>query len=193
MKRLLVLLFTLTLVGSAGKADVWKADKVHSSVQFSVSHLVISEVVGKFKDFDATLTNEKSDFTDGAISATVSTNSISTDNDQRDTHLKSDAFFNAEKFPTMSFKSTAITKVDDQHYSITGLLTIRDVTKSVTFDAVYKGTIVDAYKKTRSAWSAVTTINRFDYNLNWNALLEAGGAVVGKDVKITLTLELVKS
>jgi polyisoprenoid-binding protein YceI len=109
----------------------------------------------------------------------------------RDGHLKSDDFFNAEKFPEINFKSTSFEKLGDNKYKITGDLTIRDVTKNVTFDATLNGTL-KTDRGVLAAWKATTTINRFDYNLKWSKTLETGGLAVGKDVIITLNLELNK-
>ncbi len=113
----------------------WTLDKAHSSVGFSVKHMVVSEVTGNFKEFDVSFTSTKSDFTDASVDATIKVASINTDNEKRDGHLKTDDFFNAEKFPLITFKSTSFEKVGDNKYKITGDLTIRDITKKVTFDA----------------------------------------------------------
>jgi polyisoprenoid-binding protein YceI len=192
MKRLVIVFFAIFAVTAFLTAQSgWKFDKVHSSVTFSVRHMVISEVSGNFKDFSVVLKSEKEDFSDATVEGTIQVASISTDNDYRDKHLKSDDFFNAEKFPEIKFKSTKFEKLDDNKYKITGDLTIRDVTKKVTFDAVLNGTL-KTDKGLLSAWKATTTINRFDYNLKWNKTIETGGLIVGQDVTITLNLELNK-
>jgi polyisoprenoid-binding protein YceI len=170
----------------------WKLDKNHSSIGFSVKHLVISTVSGNFKDFDITLTNTKEDFTDAAVQAVIKTAGINTDNAARDNHLKSDDFFNAEKYPEIKFTSTSFEKVGEGKYKITGDLTIRDVTKKVVFDAVYNGSIKTPWGNTAMSWTATTVLNRFDYNLKWNKALESGGLIAGQDVTITLNLELDK-
>lgn len=192
MKRLVVVFFTIFAVTAIVTAQSeWKYDKVHSSVTFSVRHMVISEVPGNFKDFSIALKSEKKDFSDATVEGTIQVASINTDNDNRDKHLKSDDFFNAEKFPEMKFKSTKFEKLDDNKYKITGDFTIRDVTKKVTFDAVLNGTL-KTDKGWLSSWKATTTINRFDYNLKWSRTIETGGLIVGQDVTITLNLELNK-
>ncbi len=122
---------------------------------------------------------------------TIKVASLSTDNTMRDNHLKSDDFFNAEKFPEISFKSTSFEKLSDNKYKITGDLTIRDVTKNVTFNAVLNG-VLKTDRGLLSSWKATTTINRFDYNLKWNKTIESGGLIVGQDVTIALNLELNK-
>jgi polyisoprenoid-binding protein YceI len=192
MKRLAVVFFAIFAVTAVATAQSeWKFDKVHSSATFSVRHMVISSVSGNFKNFSVVLKSEKEDFSDATVEGTIQVSSISTDNDTRDKHLKSDDFFNAEKFPEIKFKSTKFEKLGDNKYKITGDLTMRDVTKEVTFDAVLNGTL-KTDKGLLSAWKATTTINRFDYNLKWNKTVETGGLIVGQDVTITLNLELSK-
>lgn len=192
MKRLVVVVLAIFAVAAFVPAQSeWKFDKVHSGVTFSVRHMVISEVSGNFKDFSVVLKSEKEDFSDATVEGTIQVASISTDNDYRDKHLKSDDFFNAEKFPEIKFKSTKFEKLGDNRYKITGDLTMRDVTKKMTFDAVLNGTL-KTDKGLLSAWKATTTINRFDYNLKWSQTVETGGLIVGQDITITLNLELNK-
>jgi polyisoprenoid-binding protein YceI len=192
MKRIFVVFIVLTAVTALVTAQTeWKMDKVHSSIIFSVKHMIISEVSGNFKDFSIILKSEKEDFSDAAVEGKIETASINTENEYRDKHLKSDDFFNAEKFPEIKFKSTKFEKLDNNKYKITGSLTIRDVTKEVTFDASLNG-VLKTDKGYLSAWKAATVINRFDYNLKWNKTIETGGLIVGQDVTITLNLELNK-
>ena len=171
----------------------WNVDKAHSKVMFSVTHLVISEVTGEFKDFTGSIESSKDDFTDAKIDFTVDVNSINTDNDQRDKHLKSDDFFNAEKFPQITFKGKSLKKVKGNEYKLTGDFTMRDVTKQITLDVVYNGTVKDPWGNTKAGFKIIGKVDRFDYNLKWNALIEAGGAVVGKVVTMTVNLELQKA
>jgi polyisoprenoid-binding protein YceI len=171
----------------------WNVDNAHSSVKFSVSHLVISEVEGGFKKFSGNVVSTKPDFTDAKVDFSIDVNSINTDNEMRDKHLKSDDFFNAEQYPSMTFKSTSFRKVSGNKYALTGNLTIRNVTKPVKFDVVYGGIAKDGYGNTKAGFKATTAINRFDYNLKWNSLTEAGGATVGKDVTLDLKLELAQA
>jgi Uncharacterized conserved protein len=193
MKKMILTAVAVAAMFSAKAQDTWSVDKAHSSVNFSITHLVISEVDGQFKSFDGKVVSKSPDFVGAEISFTVDVNSISTDNDMRDKHLKSDDFFNAAKFPAMTFKSTSFTKVSGNKYALTGDLTIRDVTKRVKFDVTYGGTVKDGYGNTKSGFKAKMVINRFDYGLKWNALTEAGGATVGQDVTITLNVELAKN
>jgi polyisoprenoid-binding protein YceI len=186
-----VLIAILIATAFVSAQSEWKLDKVHSSITFSVRHMVISDVVGSFKDFAIDLKSEKDDFSDAQVQCTIKVGSISTDNERRDGHLKSDDFFNAEKFPEIKFKASSFEKLGDNKYKITGDMTIRDVTKTVTFDATLNGTL-KTNRGVLSAWKATTTINRFDYNLKWNKTLETGGLMVGQDVIITMNLELNK-
>jgi polyisoprenoid-binding protein YceI len=193
MKKVFSLLMvTLTLISGAfaQTAKTWNVDKMHSAVKFSVSHLVISEVDGSFKIFDGNMVATKEDFTDAKINFTVDVNSINTDNANRDGHLKSDDFFNAEKYPNMTFASTSFKKKSGSAYELTGDLTIRDVTKKVTFAVKYGGTTKDPYGNTKAGFKATGTINRLQYGLKWNTLTEAGGAVVGADIDLTINLEM---
>jgi polyisoprenoid-binding protein YceI len=194
MIRFKSLLFITVLAVSslfAQKAG-WNLDKAHSSIGFSIKHMVISEVTGNFKDFDVSFKSTKSDFTDASVDAAIKVASINTDNEKRDGHLKTDDFFNAEKFPVITFKSTSFEKVGDNKYKITGDLTIRDVTKKVTFDATYNGSIKAPWGAQIYSWKATISINRFDYGLKWNKAIEAGGLIAGDTVNITLNLELNK-
>ncbi len=178
----------LMMTFNAYAQTTWTIDLAHSNVKFAVSHLVISEVEGNFRVYSGTL-QSKPDFSDAAVEFAVDVNSINTENEGRDKHLKSDDFFNAAKFPKMTFTSTSWKTADAQHYVLEGDLTIRDITKHVSFTIDYGGTMADGYGNTKAGFKATTVINRFDYNLKWNALTEAGGATVGKDVRIILNLE----
>ena len=167
----------------------WIIDNAHTGIKFTVTHLVVSEVEGKFRTFSGTMSSSKPDFTDAKIEFSVDIASISTDNDKRDAHLKSDDFFNAEKYPKMTFKSTSFKKLKDNKYVLYGELTIRDITKPVKFDVTYGGTVKDPWGNTHVGFKATAVINRFDYNLKWNTLTETGNAVVSKDVGITVNVE----
>ena len=177
---------------SADAASKWSIDKAHSNVKFSATHLVVSEVDGSFKIFDGGMENTKPDFSDAKINFTVDVNSVNTDNDMRDKDLKSDNFFNAEKYPAMKFQSTSFTPEGGNKYKLAGNLTIRDITKPVVFDVVYGGTAV-MMGKTKIGFRAKTTINRFDYNLKWNKATEAGGLVVSKDIDLAVNVEMNKN
>jgi polyisoprenoid-binding protein YceI len=172
---------------------VWSVDKGHSNVKFKVNHLVVSEVEGAFRAFTGTVKAKDDTFADLQAEFAVDVASINTDDEKRDGHLKSDDFFNAEKFPQMKFVSKSWKKTGKNSYKLTGDLTIRDVTKTVTFDATFGGVVKDPWGNTKAGFKATTTINRFDYNLKWNTAIEGGGLVVGKDVTIGLNIELAKN
>ncbi|HOK51688.1 MAG TPA: YceI family protein, partial [Bacteroidales bacterium] len=186
------LLAGLFAQGGLQAQSKWQVDTAHSTVKFSVQHLVISEVEGSFRTFDGSIVSKNDDFTDAVIDFSVDVNSINTDNEMRDNHLKGDDFFNAAKFPKMTFKSKSFKKVSGNKYELVGDLTIRDVTKTVKFDVTYGGTAKDPYGNIKAGFKASAVINRFDYGLKWNALTEAGGAVVGNEVNVSLKLEFNK-
>jgi polyisoprenoid-binding protein YceI len=170
-------------------ASKWTVDKLHSNVRFTVSHMIVAETEGIFKVFDGSVEHTKADWSDAKINFTVDVNSINTDNEYRDKHLKSDDFFNAEKYPAMKFTSTSFKPSGNNKYELKGNLTIRDITKPVTFDVKFGG-ISTGSKIDKAGFKATTTINRFDYNLKWDKATETGGLVVGKDVEISVRVEL---
>jgi len=190
--RRCIALVMLLASASIATATTWKLDVAHSSVRFSVSHLVISEVMGSFGKFDATMESQAEDFSDAKINATINTASIDTENEKRDGHLRSDDFFNAEKFPEIRFVGTTIEKTGSDTYAITGTLTIRDSTRTVVLNTQYKGSVVDPWWNTQAVFKATTSINRFDFGLRWNTAMETGGLVAGETVEIMLLLEFTK-
>ena len=175
-------------INSPNFATKWTLDKGHSNVKFTVTHMVVSEVDGAFKNFDGTIESTKPDFSDGVVNFTVDVASVDTDNENRDKHLKSDDFFNAEKFPQMKFQSTSFKSLGGNKYQLNGNLTIRDITKPVTFDVTYGGSI-NTQRGAKIGFKANTTINRFDYNLKWDRATEAGGLVVAKEVVLTINAQ----
>ena len=184
----IIFLFTASLFAQT----TWTVDKSHSKVGFGVTHLVITDVDGFFKDYDAQITTEGDDFSKTQIDFTIKTNSIFTDNKDRDNHLRSDDFFNAEKYPDMIFKGKSMKKVGDKKYKLIGDFTIRDVTKQIALDVTYNGTVKDPWGNTKSGFKVTGEIDRFDYNLKWNKAIETGSLVVGKDVELVIDLQLVK-
>lgn len=183
---------SLVTVNAKPEATAWAVDKSHSNVSFSVTHMMMSETEGKFKMFDGTIVSTNEDFTDAQINFSVDISSINTDDEKRDGHLKSDDFFNAEKFPQAKFKGTSFKKVDGKKYILEGDLTIRDITKKVKFDVTYYGIGKNPWGMTIAGFKAKTTVNRMDYNLKWNKALEAGGVLVSEDVVININMEMVK-
>jgi polyisoprenoid-binding protein YceI len=192
IKSLALLLVGALIFTQVNAQDQWNLDNSHTNVKFTVTHLVISEVDGYFKTFDGSMTASKPDFSDAKFDFSVDVNSINTDNEMRDNHLKSDDFFNAEKYPKMTFSSLSFKKISDKKYELTGNLTIREVTKKVKFDVVFGGVTKDPWGNTKAGFKATTTINRLEYGLKWNTLTEAGGAVVGPEVMIKINAEFAK-
>lgn len=188
MKKILVAVAAFVAVQGQAQTK-WNVDASHSNVKFEVTHLVVSEMDGSFKVYNGSINSPSADFQGAQIDFAIDVNSINTDNERRDGHLKGDDFFNAEKYPKMTFKSVSFKKVSGSKYELVGDLTIRDVTKRVTFDVTYGGTTKDPWGNTKAGFKASTTIDRLAYGLKWNTLTEAGGAVVGKDVKINVKLE----
>lgn len=187
-----LLLATLMLAASAFAADNWKVDPVHSSVEFKVSHMVVGKVEGKFTDFDGTIDFDGKDLVGGTVTFTVQVNSVNTGNDKRDGHLRSPDFFDVEKYPTMTFTSKKVIPGEGNSFKLIGDLSMKDVTKEVTFDCEFNGTMSDSQGNQRAGFSATTTINRQDYNISWDRVMDTGGLVAGNNVNITLDLEAVK-
>lgn len=171
----------------------WVIDPVHSSVNFTIEHLVISEVEGKFKTYNGTILASKPDLTDAAIAFEVDVKSIDTDNEMRDKHLIGNDFFDADKYPKMSFKSTSFKKISGNKYVLNGNLTMHGVTKPIKFDVTYGGTAKDSYGNTKAGFKAKGTVNRYDYGLKYNSVTEAGGATLGKVVDIDLKLQFAQA
>ena len=170
----------------------WAIDPTHSEVQFKVKHLVISTVTGKFKSFSGTAESVGDDFSNASISFAADVASIDTNQEQRDGHLKSEDFFNAEKYPQITFKGTSFTKVKGDEYKLTGNLTIKDVTKPVTLDVEYGGTATDFYGNVKAGFEVSGKISRKEFGLTWDGITEAGAIVVGEEVKITANVQLAK-
>lgn len=165
-------------------------DKSHSNVGFQVKHMMVSKVKGNFDEYEATVeAADLTDLTTANIEFAFDVASINTKNDDRDNHLKSGDFFDVEKFPKITFKSTNITG-SGSDYKVTGDLTIKDVTKSVTFDVSYNGKGTNPWGAEVYGFEAETAIDREEFGLTWNAALETGGVLVGKEIKILVELEL---
>jgi polyisoprenoid-binding protein YceI len=194
IKKTLAAAFMVMALGASSQVT-WKVDNSHSKLGFSVTHMMVSETEGKFRIYDGKVSSKSElDFTDAPVEFVVDVNSINTDDEKRDGHLKSGDFFDAEKFPKMTFKSTSMKpgKVKGT-YELEGNLTIKDVTKKVKLVAVGSGkTVKDPWGNIRYGFKVSGKINRMDYGLKWNALIEAGGVAVSEDVNINCAIELVK-
>lgn len=168
----------------------WQVDHTHSAVEFTVKHMMVSKVKGQFEQYDATIeTDNLEDLTTANITFTIDTASIQTKSEDRDNHLRSEDFFDVANYPQMVFKSTSITG-DGEDYEITGDLTIKDVTKPVTFKVEYNGKGTNPWGVDVYGFEASTKINREEFGLTWNSTLETGGVLVSKDVKISLDLQV---
>ena len=172
----------------AGAAN-YEVDNAHSTVGFTVRHLAISKTRGSFPDFTATFVYEKGNPAAWSCQAVIQTASVDTGNEKRDEHLRSPDFFNVEKFPSMTFKSTATSMATATEGALTGELTIAGVTRTVTLDLEFLGEIVDPWGNPRAGFVANGTINRKEFGLNYNKAMETGGLVVGDEVQISLEIE----
>lgn len=170
----------------------YKIDAAHSEITFKVKHLMITNVTGNFTKFDATLSTSNSNFSDAEISFEADTNSISTNNEQRDSHLKSEDFFAAEKYPKLNFTSTSFQKLTDDAYKLLGSLTLHGVTKPIELNVEYGGTATDPYGQVKLGFEINGKINRKDFGLIWSATTEAGGIVVSDIVTLQLAIEMIK-
>ena len=198
--RIAVLLLALPLLGHLVLAQnvvapqtTWTIDKIHSRIGFSVSHFVITQVTGYFRNYDAlvTCTCPGNDFTGGTVEFTANTASIFTDNEQRDGHLQTDAFFNAKKYPEMKFKGTLVN--ENGKNVLKGNLTIRDITRPVSLNVTYGGRIKDKnFGIEKAGFKVSGVINRLEYGLKWNETFEGGGSIVGEDVQLDLNIEIDK-
>jgi len=186
-------LFTMNLAAvSFGQNTVWKIDPSHSTLGFSIDHLVVSETVGEFKDYTVTIISDKEDFTDAKINVIIQTSSIDTEDNDRDKHLKSKDFFNVEKYPQIEFKSMEFTKKPNGEYILVGTLQMHGITKKVTLNAKFGGIIKDLWGGTRAGLKIWGALDRYEYGLKYNSLMEAGGLSIGREVRIECRVELIK-
>jgi polyisoprenoid-binding protein YceI len=170
-------------------AAKWTLDPTHSELQFKVKHLMITNVTGQFGGLSGEIESENEDFKNTKINFSADVNTINTSNEQRDAHLKSADFFDIASFPELKFSSTAF---DASEGKVTGELTIKDVTKTITLDVEYSGTNTDPWGNLKAGFSIEGKINRTDFGLTWNAALETGGVLVSEDVKISAEVQFVK-
>ncbi len=190
MKKLMI--FLLVAVATLSAQNKWKIDKSHSNINFTIAHLVVSEVTGKFKDFSGSVESSRDDFSDMKLDIVIKANSVDTDEPKRDGHLKSADFFDAEKFNDITFKSTKVEKIGDGKYAVTGDLTMRGVTKQVILDAIFKGKVKNPWGQVVVIFKSTTTIDRIAWGLKWNKVLEAGGLLAGENVSLTFNVELIQ-
>lgn len=173
-------------------ATKWAIDPSHTEITFKVKHLVVTTLTGKFNSFEGLLETANDDFANANISFSADVDSISTGNNDRDGHLKSDDFFNASTYPKLVFASTAFTKTDENNYKLSGNITIRNTTKPIDLTVEYGGTATDPWGNVKAGFEINGKISRKEFGLSWNALTEAGGAVVSDEVKLHLNVQLIK-
>jgi polyisoprenoid-binding protein YceI len=171
----------------------WNIDAAHSGIHFSIRHMVVAKVRGRFAKFAGIVEIDDADLAQSTVEATIEAASIDTGVTQRDDHLRSPDFLDAAKFPELRFKSTRIEETGGERYRVTGELTIRDVTREVILDVEYGGRASDSWGNQRAGFFAKTAIDRKDFDLQWNQVLEAGGVLVGERVEIELEVEAVRA
>ena len=178
---------------TAVAAATWNIDASHSIAEFAVKHMMVSTVKGRFGTLEGVADLDESNPLASSVRASIDVASITTNEPQRDAHLRSDDFFNAEKFPAITFASKRVERVDAENYRVVGDLTIRDVTKEVVLDTEFEGQVLDPYGNQRAGFTATTQINRSHFGVSFNGLLETGGVIVSDKVKITLHIEAVRA
>jgi polyisoprenoid-binding protein YceI len=189
----LALLGALVLARPAvAEVSEWAIDGSHSRVGFSVSHMVVSSVSGRFKQFSGKVELDDANLTKSQVDISIKTESVDTDDAKRDEHLRSPDFFDAKKFPTLSFKSTKITKAGGKKYKLTGDLTIHGVTKPVVLDAEVSDPVKNPWGKLVRSVKLSGKVKRGDFGLKWNKALEAGGVLVGEEVSLDVQVEINK-
>ena len=171
-------------------ATTWQLDPTHSELGFKVKHLMITNIKGEFRNFSAEIDGE--DFSKAAISAMIDTSSIFTNEDNRDAHLKNADFFDIDNHKEMTFKGNSLNKIDDENFELTGMLSIKGISKEIKLGVEYGGTSTDPWGNEKMGFSINGKINRSDYGLNFNAPLETGGFLLGEEVKISADLQFVK-
>jgi polyisoprenoid-binding protein YceI len=176
----------------AEEKTTWAIDPSHTKIGFKVKHLMISNVLGSFKEFEGQVTTNGNDFSTAAISFSMNSVSVDTEMPDRDTHLKSADFFDAVNYPKITFSGTGLKDLGGDVYELTGNLSIKGVSKPVVLSVEYGGLMTDPWGNVKAGFSITGKINRKDWGLNWNAVLEAGGVVVSEEVKINCDLELAK-
>lgn len=170
----------------------WAIDPTHSEILFKVKHLMITNVKGEFRDFNAEIAANGQGFDKAKVTATIDANSVFTNNTDRDGHLKTADFFDVENHPKLTFEGTSFQKLDEGNYQLRGLLSIKDVSKEVVLDVEFGGLVKDPYGNEKAGFSVTGKINRKDWGLNWNAALEAGGVMVSDEVRIMAEVQFVK-
>lgn len=193
MKKInIILYFLLFAVLTVSAQTNWSFDKAHSKIGFTVSHMVITDVDGKFNEYEGTVVTEGEDFEGAQVNFTIEANSINTDNERRDNHLRSDDFFAADEYPQITFTGKSMKKISENKYELVGDLTIRGTTKEILLDVTHNGTVQDPWGNTKAGFKLAGSLDRFEYGLKWNTAIETGGLVVGKTVHLNIDIQLKK-
>ncbi len=172
--------------------QIWNIDSAHSEIGFKVRHMMITNVNGVFNSYSATMAAAAADFSDAEISFDADIDSVNTRNEQRDGHLKSPEFFDAEKFPKLSFKSSSFTKIGDGQYNMRGLLNMHGVEKEISMNVEFTGTVVDPWGQVKTGFEITGSLNRSEYGLTWNATSEDGSIVLDEVIKLALNVQMIK-
>lgn len=181
-----------TVTSTAPATTTWELDPAHTLVEFSAKHMMITTVKGRFTEVSGTIHADEKDPSRSSVEATIKAASIDTRTEQRDQHLRSADFLDVEKYPKITFKSTRVEAVDKDHFRVIGDLTIRGTTRPVTLDTTFEGRGKDPWGGERAGFSATTKIDRREFGLTWNQALEAGGVLVGNEIKISIEVQAVK-
>lgn len=174
------------------KKEKWILDTTHADVQFKVKHLMISTVTGQFNDFESSVETDGDDFTTAKVQFSAKVDSISTNNEKRDEHLRNADFFGSDEHPLLTFESAGMKKLDAENYELTGTLTIKGVSRTVVLNAEHGGIVTDPWGNIRSGFTVTGKINRQDFGMNFGLVAEGGGLMLGDEVKITASAEFVK-
>ncbi len=194
MKIFSIFLSLMLFTGSAySQSTKWNFDNSHANVRFSVSHMMISNVEGQFKEFEGNALSDKNDFSDLKIDFSLKVASINTNSADRDKHLISADFFNVTKYPEITFQSKSMKKASKSKYKLTGYFTMLGVKKIITLDVIFVGIIKDPWGNTRAGFKLTGTINRNDWGLKYNSVMDSGSLMIGEEVEISCNIELIKA
>jgi len=191
----LKILFSIFVIAAFTKINAqteWQFDNTHTSIGFSVTHMVITDVEGTFNDYSGSVVTDGDNFETAKINFSAKIGSIDTENTDRDNHLKSPDFFDAEKHPELTFVGKSMKKVSDNKYKLIGDITIKGVTKEIELDAKFNGIVQGPWGNTRAGFKLTGELDRFDFGLQWSKVLETGGLVVGKEVELEINIQLIK-
>ncbi|MBL4887564.1 MAG: YceI family protein [Flavobacteriaceae bacterium] len=192
MKKLIVIMLVITGMSVTAQQSKWTIDNDHTRIQFSINHMVISEITGYFKSFEGLVLAEKENFSDAIVNFSIEAGSIDTGVEKRDSHLKSADFFDVQNHPKITFKGKSIKSTKKSKYKIKGDLTLHGITKEITLNVNYGGTVKDPYGRITAGLKITGLIKRSDFGLKYNSILESGGLLIGDEVSLDLSVRLLK-